>query len=67
MSVLSEKILNLPAAPGVYLFKDARGEALYIGKALRLSSRGHIRANIFGASYHKLRQALVDRDAAQSS
>ena len=39
MSVLSEKILNLPAAPGVYLFKDGRGAVLYVGKALRLSSR----------------------------
>ena len=39
MSVLSEKILNLPAAPGVYLFKDARGSVLYVGKALRLSTR----------------------------
>jgi len=39
MSVLSEKILNLPAAPGVYLFKDGRGTVLYVGKAMRLSSR----------------------------
>ncbi len=39
MSVLSQKILNLPAAPGVYLFKDARGTVLYVGKARRLSSR----------------------------
>jgi len=39
LSVLSEKILNLPAAPGVYLFKDGRGAVLYVGKALRLSSR----------------------------
>jgi excinuclease ABC subunit C len=48
LSVLSEKILNLPAAPGVYLFKDARGEVLYIGKALRLSSR--VRSYLAGDS-----------------
>ncbi len=39
MSVLSEKIADLPALPGVYLFKDPRGEVLYVGKALSLSSR----------------------------
>src|SRR5262245_7536986 len=39
MSVLSEKIRNLPAVPGVYLFKDAHGRVLYVGKAKRLSDR----------------------------
>ncbi len=39
MSALSEKIADLPASPGVYLFKDARGEVLYVGKALSLASR----------------------------
>jgi excinuclease ABC subunit C len=39
VSVLSEKIADLPALPGVYLFKDARGEVLYVGKALSLAAR----------------------------
>ena len=39
MSVLSEKIHNLPPEPGVYLFKDPRGKVLYVGKAKRLSER----------------------------
>ena len=39
MSTLSDKIADLPALPGVYLFKDARGEVLYVGKALSLASR----------------------------
>lgn len=39
MSHLSEKIAALPALPGVYLFKDARGEVLYVGKAVNLASR----------------------------
>ncbi|MFM8558350.1 MAG: GIY-YIG nuclease family protein, partial [bacterium] len=39
MSHLSEKIAALPALPGVYLFKDARGEVLYVGKAVTLASR----------------------------
>ncbi|MBI4841768.1 MAG: excinuclease ABC subunit UvrC [candidate division NC10 bacterium] len=36
---LQEKIRSLPDAPGVYLFKDARGDLLYIGKALSLRKR----------------------------
>jgi excinuclease ABC subunit C len=36
---LQEKIRSLPDAPGVYLFKDARGEHLYIGKAVSLRKR----------------------------
>ncbi len=39
MGTIAEKIANLPAAPGVYLFKDARGEVLYVGKAIQLASR----------------------------
>ncbi|HVQ27180.1 MAG TPA: excinuclease ABC subunit UvrC [Planctomycetota bacterium] len=39
MSGWREKIADLPAQPGVYLFKDARGEVLYVGKALNLASR----------------------------
>ncbi len=33
------KIRRLPDRPGVYLFKDARGRVLYIGKARRLRER----------------------------
>jgi excinuclease ABC subunit C len=36
---LQEKIRSMPDAPGVYLFKDARGEHLYIGKAVSLRKR----------------------------
>ena len=36
---LQEKIRNLPDAPGVYFFKDAGGEVLYIGKAVSLRKR----------------------------
>lgn len=36
---LQEKIRSLPDAPGVYLFKDERGEVLYIGKAVSLRKR----------------------------
>ena len=36
---LREKVANLPAQPGVYLFQDAGGTILYVGKALSLKSR----------------------------
>ena len=36
---LREKVGNLPLQPGVYLFKDATGAILYVGKAQSLRSR----------------------------
>jgi len=36
---LQEKLDNLPAKPGCYLFKDASGETLYVGKAAILRTR----------------------------
>ena len=39
MSALAEKIHNLPAVPGVYLFKDGAGAVVYVGKALSLQHR----------------------------
>ena len=36
---LENKLKSLPAKPGVYLFKDAHGRHLYIGKAKSLRSR----------------------------
>jgi excinuclease ABC subunit C len=36
---LREKVANLPPQPGVYLFQDAGGAILYVGKALSLKSR----------------------------
>jgi excinuclease ABC subunit C len=36
---LREKVANLPTQPGVYLFQDAGGTILYVGKALSLRNR----------------------------
>jgi excinuclease ABC subunit C len=36
---LEEQLKALPAKPGVYLFRDERGEILYVGKAKSLRSR----------------------------
>jgi excinuclease ABC subunit C len=36
---LTEKIRTLPAQPGVYLYKNAEGEVIYVGKAKNLRAR----------------------------
>lgn len=36
---LAQKIRTLPTSPGVYLYKNAEGEVIYIGKAKNLRSR----------------------------
>ena len=36
---VKEKIKHIPHLPGVYIMKDASGEAIYIGKAKDLSKR----------------------------
>ncbi|MFB3813295.1 MAG: excinuclease ABC subunit UvrC [Terriglobales bacterium] len=36
---LHDKIRTLPAAPGVYLYKNAEGEVIYVGKAKSLRAR----------------------------
>jgi excinuclease ABC subunit C len=43
VSDLDKKLLSLPVRPGVYMFKDAKGDIIYIGKAksLRARVRGH--------------------------
>ncbi len=38
-AALEAKLLTLPASPGVYLFKDTKGEVLYVGKAKSLRAR----------------------------
>ena len=36
---LESKVKAFPRKPGVYLFKDAKGEVIYVGKAKRLRDR----------------------------
>ncbi len=59
---LEEKLQNLPAKPGCYLFKDKKGTVLYVGKAGALRSRVR---SYFQESrpYHPKLAALVKRVA----
>src|SRR6266550_8393529 len=36
---LDEKLKEIPRSPGVYLYKDAAGKIIYIGKAKNLRNR----------------------------
>jgi excinuclease ABC subunit C len=45
---LIEKIRLLPTQPGVYLYKNAEGEVIYVGKAKNLRSR--VRSYLLEAS-----------------
>jgi excinuclease ABC subunit C len=38
-SILRQKLDNLPPSPGVYIFKNAEGKKIYVGKALSLRNR----------------------------
>jgi excinuclease ABC subunit C len=57
---LAEKAKHFPDKPGVYLFRGARGEVLYVGKAVSLRSR--VRSYFTGAQNGKT-QALLGRAA----
>ena len=38
-TALEERLASVPAAPGVYLLKDAHGKVIYVGKAVNLRAR----------------------------
>jgi excinuclease ABC subunit C len=58
---LARKLETLPDGPGVYLWKDARGEVLYVGKAKRLSSRvrSYFAADFADSPKHQLLRRLI--------
>src|SRR5579883_3167036 len=39
MAALQDKLKDLPKSPGVYFYKDAAGEIIYVGKAAVLRNR----------------------------
>ncbi len=58
---LYEKIRSLPAQPGVYLYKNAEGEVIYVGKAKNLRSR--VRSYLLEASQANAKTGSLMREA----
>jgi excinuclease ABC subunit C len=59
---LQLKLKHLPTRPGVYLFKDAGGDILYIGKAKSLRSR--VRGHFSHDAAHSAKQEELVRRVA---
>lgn len=58
---LHEKIRTLPTQPGVYLYKNAEGEVIYVGKAKNLRSR--VRSYLLEASQADAKTGSLMREA----
>jgi len=58
---LYEKIRTLPTQPGVYLYKNAEGEVIYVGKANNLRSR--VRSYLLEAAQANAKTGSLMREA----
>jgi excinuclease ABC subunit C len=58
---LREKVANLPLQPGVYIFKDAAENILYVGKAQSLRSR--VRSYFLESSWENAKTGSLVREA----
>jgi excinuclease ABC subunit C len=58
---LYEKIRQLPQQPGVYLYKNAKGEIIYVGKAKNLRSR--VRSYLLDAAQANAKTGSLMREA----
>jgi len=56
---LSQRIRELPDKPGIYIFKDAEGKVLYVGKAKSLRKR----ASSYLSRDHEPRLAVMVAEA----
>jgi excinuclease ABC subunit C len=58
---LHEKIRTLPNRPGVYLYRNALGDVIYVGKAKNLRSR--VRSYLLGAAQANAKTGSLMREA----
>jgi len=58
---LREKIRTLPTQPGVYLYKNAEGVVIYVGKAINLRSR--VRSYLLASSQANAKTGTLMREA----
>jgi len=59
---LIQKIRTLPTSPGVYLYKNAEGEVIYVGKAKSLRAR--VRSYFLEAATQNAKTGSLMREAA---
>ena len=57
--ILADSLVKVPESPGVYFFKNTKGEIIYIGKAKSLKSRvnNHFQSNAIKKSKEIIRKA----------
>jgi len=60
--LLKEQIARLPEQPGVYLWLNAAGEAIYVGKARALRDR--VRSYLAAAGLSPRHDALLEEIAS---
>jgi excinuclease ABC subunit C len=58
---LIQKIRSLPTQPGVYLYKNAEGEVIYVGKAINLRAR--VRSYLLASSQADAKTGSLMREA----
>jgi excinuclease ABC subunit C len=60
--LLQQKLDTLPTKPGCYLFKDAAGKIIYVGKAISLRSRvrSYFHESVDAPKTQQLVQAIAD-------
>ena len=64
-SRLEEQLADLPARPGVYLFRDRQGKVIYVGKAVNLASRVKSYFGAPGSVSSRVRQLMSRIDALE--